>query len=248
MLWDLCLSEGTAQFFRNAIREKDRLLGFQTLERNRHFPSEEELCHLLEASDLSFVTPVKMIDYVSDTSRRLEQEFGGDETLYQQWLKFLRKTAAADVDENTLTKEMKWNDRGDRIVFHVKKAIICAKRKKTDANVYRHLPDVWLPEELLEDAAVFPAIAGQMLTNAWDSRILNGKKALVRPAVLTRSYGPKPELCREGLDYLCDYSSSSRMRRVKSALISATLRACIVPLHKRTGTRTGDVGGCHRCT
>lgn len=126
ILWDLSLSQTTAEFFRQVIRWKDELVGNDTFVRDRYLPSAEELHGRIEAGGLEIVGRPHPIEYQIDTAIRLRTEFVGRRPHYDEWLHRTRRLAAT-LPEAT-RQELQVRDNGDAVRFRVSKVIIAARR------------------------------------------------------------------------------------------------------------------------
>jgi len=126
VFWDLCLAEETANFYRDVIRLKDSLAGFETMVQRRNFLTESELRGLFANSPFGSFELVKEISYRFDTQRRLISEFGGDQSRFNQWHDFIRRSA--ERINPAILKQLEYHDGGDSISFHVRKIIGLANR------------------------------------------------------------------------------------------------------------------------
>jgi SAM-dependent methyltransferase len=126
ILWDLCLSTKIADFHRSVIRMKDALVGYETMVERRYLLTEGELNELFDASSFGGIEFVKRIRYRFETHKRLNPEFGGNETTFNKWQAFIRGLAAA-ADPDVL-KLVGYTDYGDNICFNVDKVIAKAQK------------------------------------------------------------------------------------------------------------------------
>jgi len=124
--WDVCLSPDIATFYRNVIKSKDAIAGYESMAERRYFLTEGELRTLFLSSSFGAVKFVRDIHYRFDTRKRLVPEFGGDEFLFAQWEDFIRKAAAA-LNPAVLAR-LQYLDSGDSISFNVRKVIVVARR------------------------------------------------------------------------------------------------------------------------
>lgn len=122
VLWEAALSPISAEFIRRAIRQKDRLCGFDDLVRDRHFLIRDELHGVIREASFKHTAVVGEIPYTFDTSRRLIPEFGGDEPMYHAWLDFIRSEAAGSSP--AVLAEVGFKDLGNTITFTFPKIVL----------------------------------------------------------------------------------------------------------------------------
>jgi len=127
VLWDLCLDQDTCCFFRNVIRKKDELAGFDTLVVRRNFLSYDELCTLFSGTDFESFSEVMLIDYELDTRKRLGPELQGDTEILDEWHNYIRQEIRELPPK--MRTDIGYKDEGNRITFHVRKGIFRAERR-----------------------------------------------------------------------------------------------------------------------
>jgi len=127
VFWDVCLSPNTAEFYRNVVRMKDHLAGYETMVERRNFLTEHEIRNLFDLSPFAHFELVKNITYQFDTVKRLEPEFRGDRVRFEEWQTFIRASAAS-IGASVL-EEIHYQDDGYRIRFNVRKVIARAIRE-----------------------------------------------------------------------------------------------------------------------
>lgn len=126
IIWDMILDEKTQKFIQDVIRMKDKLAGFQTLEKNRYFLRFDEIQFLLTKAGFKEVKLEYKIDSPVLTKKRLKQEFGNNVIKLSRWHNYIRERVK-EVDPLTL-KQLKFKDNGDSISFVPPKAIISAMK------------------------------------------------------------------------------------------------------------------------
>ena len=132
--WDVCLSPDIATFYRDVIKSKDAIAGYDSMAERRYFLTEEELRTLFRSSSFGGVEFVRDILYRFDTRKRLIPEFGGDEFLFAQWEDFIRKAAAA-LSPAVLAR-LQYLDSGNSISFNVRKVIVVGRRPDSTKLVH----------------------------------------------------------------------------------------------------------------
>lgn len=124
VIWDMTLDKKTQKFIQDVIRMKDKLAGFQTLEKNRYFLRFDEIqCLLSKAGFKNANLAYKIVSPVV-TSKRLDQEFSNSGIKLSLWHDYIRERAK-EVEPSIL-KQLKFKDNGDSISFVPPKAIISA--------------------------------------------------------------------------------------------------------------------------
>ena len=126
LLWEICLSPEIADFFRNVVRLKDQLSGYQTMVQRRNFLTERELYTLFSKSAFGRVELARDFFYRFDTRKRFMPEFGGNEDKFAEWHAFIR-SAATELPESTLAN-IHYIDDGTTIGFDIRKVIAVATR------------------------------------------------------------------------------------------------------------------------
>jgi ubiquinone/menaquinone biosynthesis C-methylase UbiE len=122
--WDLYLNHDTQLFFQSIITEKDRLCGFETLCKNRYFLTGKEILDYLLAAGFSKIIKEEDIMTPVVTSKRLKDEFKGDESLLNQWHNYIH-----DMAKNTnpyILFNLSFKDFGTYLSITPPKAIITA--------------------------------------------------------------------------------------------------------------------------
>ena len=222
LLWDLFLTPETADFFRETIKEKDRLAKFNTMVDRRHFLSDGELVELLSQSRFSFCKLIKPIEYKFETSRRLVPEFNGDKNLLNQWHDFIRNMAATKPLVQDLLHYQ--DDKGGGTIrFQVRKAIFSCRRAEHLCLVLKPFTPgaVDLPSST-NRALVYPSIVEQSFADGKLSRILQSRSGLIRTSLLTHAYGGGRELWKEGLDYLYNSDDASSTKQAEAYIAHLT--------------------------
>src|SRR5262249_25125461 len=119
VLWDVCLSENIADFYRSVIRAKDELAGFDTMVMRRNFLTEQEIRSLFRSSAFGCLQFVKEISYDFHTRKRLIPEFGGDVNRFEEWNKTIRHLSMSLRPEDLIV--LNYHNDGENISFHVRK-------------------------------------------------------------------------------------------------------------------------------
>jgi ubiquinone/menaquinone biosynthesis C-methylase UbiE len=120
-VWRPYLCGSMRDFFSTVIQKKDELVGFGTMQRTRHFCSEEEFKSLLSEAGITPKEPVFLFEYIFDTSRRLEAEFKGDQNLYQQWISHI--LGAYEIADDSVRQQVKVVQSPDGIFINFQRAI-----------------------------------------------------------------------------------------------------------------------------
>lgn len=126
-VWDLCLAPESAEFYRQTIREKDRLAGFETMTQRRHFLSEPEMRALFDNSSFHSVEFYRNIAYRFETKKRLGPELRGDTSLLEALNAAIRNRTRTLPAEILPTLAIQ--DDGDNISFAIRKAIFVGTRQ-----------------------------------------------------------------------------------------------------------------------
>lgn len=126
LLWEICLSPESADFFRSVVRLKDKLSGYDTMVQRRNFLTAQELIDLFAKSAFGRVDVTREFVYRFDTRKRFMPEFGGDESRFAEWQSFVRRSG----EELTpaVRTSMRYLDDGITIAFDIKKVIAIAVR------------------------------------------------------------------------------------------------------------------------
>ena len=218
IIWDLNLTPSTRSFFCDVLRKKDTLAGFDTLVERRNFLSNEMLSTLFAQSGLVMVRQVLSIDYEFSTRRRLASEFSGDETRLEEWHKFIRQRV--ESLQSGEQHELRYRDDGSDIQFTVKAGIFRGEKPTSSLFVLDPFRSGKKGEVQLERKMEnYGEVALQTLQ---DGRLIHGLSphhGLMRASILTRAYTGKRQLCREGLDFLYNYSDKVEQLRQANAYL-----------------------------
>ena len=101
--------------FRDVIRKKDRLSGFEHGVLNRYFFTEQELQSTVLGSGFAWVEPAFSFTHRFHTKNRLS-EFGGDMQKVLQLNDYIREHMTDEIAEL-----LNFKDDGDDVVFDVQK-------------------------------------------------------------------------------------------------------------------------------
>lgn len=209
VLWDLSLSPATRDFFCRVIRQKDIIAGFQTCAERRNFLNREAVSVLLASSGLVGVHQVESIDYNFSTRRRLVSELNGNEAALSDWHERIRQEMRR-LSEDVL-HELAYEDRGNDIAFRVKLGIFRAN-KPSDI---RFVLDPFRGQDsgcvnVQNPAESYLDLTRQTLHDGELIHRLDGYYGLMRASILTSAYSGRKELCREGLDFLYNYTDEEK--------------------------------------
>ncbi|MBS3089262.1 class I SAM-dependent methyltransferase [Candidatus Pacearchaeota archaeon] len=105
--------------FRELVKKKDELAGFDSFVENRHFSHETDIFKQLKEAGFRDIEIVYDGIFNYTTKNLLESDFLGDESKLQAWNEYLRSTLS---DEEK--KAVKFNDTGDSISMSFVKKII----------------------------------------------------------------------------------------------------------------------------
>ncbi|HYE17563.1 MAG TPA: class I SAM-dependent methyltransferase [Tepidisphaeraceae bacterium] len=86
VVWDVAVADQAAPFFREVIRQKDDLLGFQTLKERRYVMTPGDLEVRSRASLFGKSEMVRLFHCKFFTGRRLDEEFAGRADVYRAWV------------------------------------------------------------------------------------------------------------------------------------------------------------------
>ena len=126
IIWDLYLNSETQSVFQSIITEKDRLCGFETLYRDRHFLTGKEMFESLHGAGFSTIRKEQDILTPVISTNRLKDEFKNDRELLEQWHSFIRDFAI-NVDQFTLF-DLSFRDFGECITMVPPKALVVAQK------------------------------------------------------------------------------------------------------------------------
>ena len=147
VIWELALDKETQNVFRDVIRMKDKLAGFDKLVQNRYFPRHDDLTRLFKKGGFIDVedyyefyprlsTLVRKDELVSKEHKQLENKNGTLTKEEEVQLKQLGKERAKLLTEYArkrvpveLRKKMNYKDFGDDIQFSPKKIIMLGYKR-----------------------------------------------------------------------------------------------------------------------
>ena len=119
MVWEIALDKDQVigDVFRRTINEKDRLAGYDTLLRNRHFLSRSELLRKLQEAGGVAPTVVRTVQYRFRSMLRLHAELDGNETSLVTLNAYIRQEYSR-LPEAKRTR-FQFEDKGDSVEFDV---------------------------------------------------------------------------------------------------------------------------------
>lgn len=126
LLWDVCLSPKTADFYRTVIREKDKLAGFETMVNRRHFLTLPDIHTLFSRSGFGSIELIRPMVYRFRSLHRLGPELRGDECALKK-LNEATRNAFGRLDRKT-QHQLEFQDDGRDVSFQVNKGIFLATR------------------------------------------------------------------------------------------------------------------------
>lgn len=89
IMWDVVLDKPIQRFVQSVIKKKDELAGFEDLARFRYLFTQNEIFRYLEDAGFTDINTFHRLEYVLNTSRRLDPEFNGDIKNLHKWNQFI---------------------------------------------------------------------------------------------------------------------------------------------------------------
>ena len=89
IIWDVVLDKPIQRFVQSVIKKKDELAGFEDLARFRYLFTQNEIFGYLENAGFTDIDTFHHLEYVLNTSRRLDPEFNGDIKKLHKWNHFI---------------------------------------------------------------------------------------------------------------------------------------------------------------
>jgi len=124
VIWQYCLTDEDGDFFRNLMRMKDEIAGFDELVFVRDFLNEAELLDLLREAGFVHIQREHIFDYNLHTKLRLDTEFNSDIAKLRMWNEALIKQL--DSCDNDFVKNVKISFNDDNLHLCFKQAIYSA--------------------------------------------------------------------------------------------------------------------------
>jgi SAM-dependent methyltransferase len=210
VLWDLSLTPTTRDFFSSIIRKKDLIAGFTTLVQNRNFLSNQAITSLFAKSGLVVVRQIKSVDYKFSSKKRLYPELNGNMHALEEWNAHIR-TEARKLSKEVLYDELAYEDSGDDITFTVKVGIFQANKPCDLQFILDPFGSEDAGAKLVEEPTQsYLTVTKQSLVEGQLLHRLAPNSGLMRASILTRQITGHKELCREGLDFLYNYTDKSK--------------------------------------
>lgn len=128
ILWQVMLDPAIAEFYRNIVREKDRLSGFDELVNNRYFPIVDELQIELSSSGFNPVGLAARIPYRFESIKRLHTDFRGDFDKLWDWNEYLLDQVHALPEE--VQERIKFAHEGQNVRFELEWGLFVADKPK----------------------------------------------------------------------------------------------------------------------
>ena len=100
VIWAPDLNNEDKDFYSKVIFQKDKLAGFESLLKNRHFSLSSEICTYLNNSGFKNAEKLHAFFYDLHTVNRLKEEFANDESKLLMWNDYILKLSKELSEEN----------------------------------------------------------------------------------------------------------------------------------------------------
>ncbi len=214
IVWDLALEPSVASFFREVVREKDRLLGFRTMQERRYFLTAGEFLDLAKRSKFKVAETTALFDCDFHSDRRVECEFKSQYDKYNAWLQFIkRKSARVDAATHLLLR-LKWEtgaDDQEHAHFVIQRALWRLRRPDC-LSVVNTLSGGESFEAHLAPSSFRPDLPERVQCSVQGGiesfgvhELLPGHRGLVRVTTFHLLKNGRMELCKDGTDFIYSY-------------------------------------------
>jgi|GEM_PF-2603109 len=232
IVWDLALNPNVAPVFRNVVKEKDRLLGFETLVQRRYFLTEGEFLDLAKASSFGVAETAALFDCDFYSKRRIECEFKNDLEKYRTWLHFIKENTSAFEGRSESPNLLKWEQEStqcEHVHFVIQRAI-WRLRKPDCLSVFSTISGVKQIEAHLAPSSERKDIAEHIQTAVrggiqalGEHQLLSGHRGLVRVTTFDLKDKGRRVLRKDGTDYV--YSFGEKLDDSGSRFVPPLLNA-----------------------
>lgn len=131
VFWVLWPSKEYTPFFRDIIKEKDKIARLTTLVKNRYFADPDEFSWILSKAGIDKSKDVEFLEckpLIYETKKQLSGDFKNDISSLMTFNEYIRKRSSKETLKNL--DSICYSDNGDNIKIHIPQKIIIIRNKK----------------------------------------------------------------------------------------------------------------------